>query len=168
MVRGVRSRTQQVTLLVWAGVWSWWNRISLGVMSLPKSAVTKQLQPAIWSYRASIDKIFMYIMGQKEWKNVWNSFFLYPLHVGLYHRHLDMCKQTFQRKKTAPFYRFYVLSTVFQSYQDNERMIMKGCVQWNRVYGREDFASSGARNWDARLGSYRLTHLATVAPKETL
>ena len=35
--------------------------------------------------------------------------------------------------------------TVFQSYQDAVRVIMKGCVQWNSVYGREDFAS--------RLGS---------------
>ena len=25
--------------------------------------------------------------------------------------------------------------TVFQSYQDDVRMIMKGCVQWNFVYG---------------------------------
>ena len=31
--------------------------------------------------------------------------------------------------------RFYVLSTVFQSYQDDGQMIMKGCVQWNPVYG---------------------------------
>ena len=27
--------------------------------------------------------------------------------------------------------RFYVLSTVFQSYQDDGRLIMKGCAQWN-------------------------------------
>ena len=37
---------------------------------------------------------------------------------------------------------FMSFSTVFQSYQDNERLIMKGCVQWNPIYGREDFASS--------------------------
>ena len=30
---------------------------------------------------------------------------------------------------------FYVISTVFQSYQDNESLIIKGCVQWNLVYG---------------------------------
>ena len=29
--------------------------------------------------------------------------------------------------------RFYVLSTVFQSYQDDERLIMKGFVLWNSV-----------------------------------
>ena len=37
---------------------------------------------------------------------------------------------------------FMSFSTVFQSYQDDGRMIMKGCVQWNPVYGWEDFASS--------------------------
>ena len=26
---------------------------------------------------------------------------------------------------------FTSFSTIFQSYQDDERMIMKGCVQWN-------------------------------------
>ena len=35
--------------------------------------------------------------------------------------------------------------TLFQSYQDDGRMIMKGCVQWNPVYGWEDAASSGDR-----------------------
>ena len=30
---------------------------------------------------------------------------------------------------------FTSFSTVFQSYQDIGRMIMKGCVQWNPVYG---------------------------------
>ena len=39
---------------------------------------------------------------------------------------------------------FTSFSTVFQSYQNDRRMIMKGCVQWNPVCGREDFASSGA------------------------
>ena len=29
---------------------------------------------------------------------------------------------------------FTSFSTVFQSYQDDEWMIMKGCVQWNPVY----------------------------------
>ena len=32
--------------------------------------------------------------------------------------------------------------TVFQSYQDDCRMIMKGCVPWNPVYERKDFLSS--------------------------
>ena len=30
---------------------------------------------------------------------------------------------------------FMSFSKVFQSYQDDGRMIMKGCVQWNPVYG---------------------------------
>ena len=38
--------------------------------------------------------------------------------------------------------------TVFQSYQDDGRMIMEGCMQWNLVYGWEDFASSGDRIQD--------------------
>ena len=29
--------------------------------------------------------------------------------------------------------RFYVRSTIFQSYQDDERLIMKSCVQWNPI-----------------------------------
>ena len=40
--------------------------------------------------------------------------------------------------------RFTSFSIVFQSYQDDGRMIMKGCVLWNPVYGIEDFALSGA------------------------
>ena len=30
---------------------------------------------------------------------------------------------------------FTSFSTVFQPYQDDERLIMKGCVQWSPVYG---------------------------------
>ena len=30
---------------------------------------------------------------------------------------------------------FTSFSTVFQSYQDDGRLIMKGCVQWSSVYG---------------------------------
>ena len=32
-------------------------------------------------------------------------------------------------------YDFTSFSTVFQSYQDDGRLIMKGCVQWSPVYG---------------------------------
>ena len=53
---------------------------------------------------------------------------------------------------------FTSFSTVFQSYQDNERLIMKGCVQWSSVYGREDFASGGNRTRSARSVGQRLTH----------
>ena len=43
---------------------------------------------------------------------------------------------------------FALFSTVFQSYQDDGQMIMKVCVQLKPVYGREDFASSGAQTKD--------------------
>ena len=39
---------------------------------------------------------------------------------------------------------FTSFSTVFQSYQDNGKVIMEGYVQWSPVYGREDFDLSGA------------------------
>ena len=39
---------------------------------------------------------------------------------------------------------FMTFSTVFQSYQEDGRIIMKDCVQWNPVYGWEEFTSSGA------------------------
>ena len=29
---------------------------------------------------------------------------------------------------------FHVLSTVFQSFQDDERVKMKGCLQWDAIY----------------------------------
>ena len=54
--------------------------------------------------------------------------------------------------------RFYSFSTVFQSYQDDEGLIMKGCVQWSSVYGLEDFASGGDRTRSARSVGQRLTH----------
>ena len=34
---------------------------------------------------------------------------------------------------------------VFQSYQDDRQMILKCCVQWNPVYGWEDFALNEAQ-----------------------
>ena len=45
---------------------------------------------------------------------------------------------------------FTSFSTVFQSYQDDGRMIMKGCVQWNPVCNRKDFHLERGSN----LGSY--------------
>ena len=36
---------------------------------------------------------------------------------------------------------FTFFSTVFKSYQDNGRVIMKGCVPWNPVCDRKDFRS---------------------------
>ena len=54
--------------------------------------------------------------------------------------------------------------TVFQSYQDDVWMMMKGCVQWNSVYGWEDFTSREDRTQSARSEGQRLTHRATGAP----
>ena len=39
---------------------------------------------------------------------------------------------------------FMSFSTVFQSYQGDGWMIIKGSVQWNPVNRQEDFALSGA------------------------
>ena len=52
---------------------------------------------------------------------------------------------------------FTFFSTVFQSYQYDGRLIMKCCVQWNSVYGQQDFVSSGDQTWSARLVGQRLT-----------
>ena len=35
------------------------------------------------------------------------------------------------------YLRFFIVLTIFQSYQDAVRMIMKGCVQWNHICGRK-------------------------------
>ena len=53
---------------------------------------------------------------------------------------------------------FTSFSTVFQSYQDDARLIMKGCLQLNSVYCGEDFASSGDRDRSARSVGHRFTH----------
>ena len=55
-------------------------------------------------------------------------------------------------------------STVFQSYQDDERLIKKGCVQQNTVYGWEDFASSVDRTRSARSVSQRWSQWAIGGP----
>ena len=54
--------------------------------------------------------------------------------------------------------------TVFQSYHFDVWMIMRGCVQWNSVYGWEDFTSSEDRTRSARSVGQRLTHWAIGAP----
>ena len=46
---------------------------------------------------------------------------------------------------------FTSFSAVFQSYQDYERSIMKGCVQWNPIYSSEDLALSGTGTWDHQI-----------------
>ena len=56
--------------------------------------------------------------------------------------------------------------TVFQPYQDDIWMIMKGCVQWNSTDGWEDFTLSEDRTWSARSAGQHLTHWATKAPSD--
>ena len=55
---------------------------------------------------------------------------------------------------------FTPFSTLFQSHQDDERLIMNGCVQWDPVYGREGFASSGARTRDRLISRPALNTLS--------
>ena len=56
---------------------------------------------------------------------------------------------------------FTSFSTVFQSYRDYGRMISKkGCVHWNHVYGRDDFASSGTRTRDQKISRPALNPLS--------
>ena len=66
-------------------------------------------------------------------------------HVSLYFDHRGLNHGWMNGWMTCDFTSF---STVFQSYQNKERLIMKGRVQWNPVYGGEDFTSSGARTRD--------------------
>ena len=53
---------------------------------------------------------------------------------------------------------FTSILTVFQSYQDNVWMIMKGCAQWNSIYGGGDFTPREDRTQSARSAGQRLTH----------
>ena len=59
---------------------------------------------------------------------------------------------------------FTSFSTVFQSYQDDERLIIKGCVQWNSVYCCEDFASNGDRTRSARIREKRQKRISKRRP----
>ena len=65
---------------------------------------------------------------------------------------------------------FTSLSAVFQSYQDVRRVIIKCCLQW-KPYTIERISPLGITLGKTRLAGQmlagqRLTHKATVAPKE--
>ena len=53
---------------------------------------------------------------------------------------------------------FTSFSTVFQSYQDDERLIMKDCVQWLQWFKVEKFLPRAGIRLSARLVGQRLTH----------
>ena len=61
--------------------------------------------------------------------------------------------------------RFYVLSIVFQSYQDNGRMIMKGCVNGTPFMVEKISPRARIELRTARSVGQRLTHRATGAPE---
>ena len=42
--------------------------------------------------------------------------------------------------------------------QDDKRMIMKGCMQWNPVYGQKDFRFQWVRSRDREINRPLLTH----------
>ena len=46
---------------------------------------------------------------------------------------------------------FTFFQTVYRSYQDDEGMMMKGCVKWNTVYDKEDFSHGSPRPAGQRL-----------------
>ena len=46
---------------------------------------------------------------------------------------------TFSLKDRGMTCNFMSFSTVFQSYQDHGWVIMKGCMQWNLVYGWNEY-----------------------------
>ena len=46
---------------------------------------------------------------------------------------------------------FTFFQTVVRSYQDDEGMMMKGCVKWNTVYDKEDFNLGSPRSAGQRL-----------------
>ena len=51
---------------------------------------------------------------------------------------------------------FTTFSIVFQSYLDDGRVILKGCVQWNPIYGWRDF-QVGLKPWTAKSAGQGLS-----------
>ena len=60
---------------------------------------------------------------------------------------------------------FTTFLTVFQSYQDDVWLIMKGCVQRNSVYGWEDFTSKEDRTRSAGSVGHWATGVAFITLK---
>ena len=55
-------------------------------------------------------------------------------------------------------------STVFQSYQDDGQVIMKGCLQWNPIYDLKYLPQVGLKPRTARSAGQSFTHWANGAP----
>ena len=55
---------------------------------------------------------------------------------------------------------FMSFSIVLLLYQDDGRMIMKGCVQWSPIYSCEDFARAGIKPRSAKSVGHSLNKLA--------
>ena len=62
---------------------------------------------------------------------------------------------------------FTSFSTVFQSYQDNEKAIMEGYVQWSLFMAEKILTWAGLEPKAARLVGLGLTYWATWAPATT-
>ena len=61
-------------------------------------------------------------------------------------------------------FEFLPFSTVFQLYQDNGQVIMKGCVQRSPIYhGKKSLPQAGLEPRNSRSAGQRLTYLATGA-----
>ena len=118
--------------------------------------------PGVCNYGyAPLSQIFSYLGSRKLWFNCPAMFKM----SGSAATDLDLfCSLRHFYNRWLDDLRFNVLLTVFQSYQDDVWMIMKGCVQWNSVYGWEDFTSSEDRTRSARSVGQRLTNWATGAP----
>ena len=61
---------------------------------------------------------------------------------------------------------FYGLLIVFQTYQDDGRVIMKGCVQWNPVYGWKNLIlpTAGLGPGTAKSAGKHLNYYVIRAP----
>ena len=57
---------------------------------------------------------------------------------------------------------FMSFSTVFQSYQDTEQMIMEGCVQWNPVYIEKISPRAEAGTPERQISRPALNPLSTI------
>ena len=118
---------------------------------------TKRTDLCVCNYGyAPLSQIFRYLGSRKLWFNCPAMFKM----SGSAATDLDLfCWLRHFYNRWMDDLRFYVLFN-----KDDAWMIMKGCVQWNSVYGWEDFTSNEDRTRSARSEGQRLTNWATGAP----